>query len=146
MMTYWKQIAIGAFIAIIYGVGYYKGYSQEKAAYDAYKSQIEAESKQNEIHNAEVVAKQKKVTDDLAKGYSDAVTKLNDYYRNHPVWMPRGCDSQAVSKVSDTATALNGEAKGYPASATGVDPLDCASDVLQLLYLQKWVKEQSNID
>lgn len=144
---YWKQIAYITLLAIIFLFGWYKGYSYEKQAYDSYKSKIEAESKALQIKNAEVAAKQKEVTDNLAKGYADAVKKLNDYYANNPniKWMQSRCDSKAVSEISNASSKINGKTEGYQIDTAGVDPVDCASDVLQLLYLQKWIRDQQLI-
>ena len=141
---YKKQIAYAAIIAIIFMFGWYKGYSYEKRAYDAYKLDIETKSKAQEIKNAETAKKQQEITDNLAKGYADAVKKLNDYYGSHPniKWMQQRCDSQAMSKVPNSTSSVDGKAKGYQVDTTGVDPLDCASDVLQLLHLQKWIRDQ----
>lgn len=143
LQKYWKQVAYITFIAIIFAFGWYKGYSYEKTAYDAYKHDIEVKSAAQAQKNAETAAKQKEITDNLAKGYADAVKKLNDYYRNsNVVWMQPRCDSQAVSEISNATSKSNGKTEGYQIDPTGVNPIDCASDVLQLLYLQKWVKDQ----
>lgn len=144
---YWKQIAYAAIIVIIFLFGWYKGYSYEKSAYDAYKHDIEVQSAVQAQKNAETAARQKEVTDNLAKGYADAVKKLNDYYLNNPnvKWMQPRCDSKAMSEVSNTTSKSDGKAEGYQVDTAGVNPLDCASDVLQLLYLQKWVQEQQLI-
>lgn len=144
LINYWKPIAAIASIAIIFMFGWYKGYSYEKKAYDAYKSQIEAISKEQERKNAETAKKQAEITDNLAKGYADAVKKLNSYYHSNPTvkWLRSDSDTKTVSKISDTSEAANGKTEGNKISTAGVDPLDCASDVLQLLHLQKWIEQQ----
>lgn len=144
LINYWKPIAAIASIAIIFMFGWYKGYSYEKKAYDAYKSQIEAISKEQERKNAETARKQAEITDNLAKGYADAVKKLNSYYHSNPTvkWLRSDSDTKTVSKISDTSEAANGKTESNKISTAGVDPLDCASDVLQLLHLQKWIEQQ----
>ena len=144
LINYWKPIAAIAYIAIIFMFGWYKGYSYEKKAYDAYKSQIEAISKEQERKNAETAKKQAEITDNLAKGYADAVKKLNSYYHSNPTvkWLRSDSDTKTVSKISDTSEAVNGKTESNKISTAGVDPLDCASDVLQLLHLQKWIEQQ----
>lgn len=146
LIKYWRPLTISAFVAIIFLFGYYAGYSNQKRAYDAYKSQIEAKSAEIDKHNAELLVKQKQITDDVAKGYADAVKKIIYYYRNNPSikWVHNGSTiPKGVSEVSDTTKQPDGKAKGNQIDTTGVNPIDCASDVLQLLYLQKWIKTQS---
>lgn len=141
---YWKQIAYAAFIAIIFAFGYYEGYSHEKEAYDSYKLLIEAKSAEQERHNAEVLAKQKEVTDNLAKGYADAIKKLNDYYRLRNVGSLQSTgNSKTLSEVSNSTSAVDGKTEVNQFNSAGVNPIDCASDVLQLLYLQKWIQDQA---
>lgn len=144
LINYWKPIAAIASIAIIFMFGWYKGYSYEKKAYDAYKSQIEAISKEQERKNAETAKKQAEITDNLAKGYADAVKKLNSYYHSNPTvkWLRSDSDTKTVSKISDPSEAVNGKTESNKINTAGVDPLDCASDVLQLLHLQKWIEQQ----
>lgn len=144
LINYWKPIAAIASIAIIFMFGWYKGYSYEKKAYDAYKSQIEAISKEQERKNAETAKKQAEITDNLAKGYADAVKKLNSYYHSNPTvkWLRSDSDTKTVSKISTPSEAVNGKTESNKISTAGVDPLDCASDVLQLLHLQKWIEQQ----
>lgn len=141
-MTYWKQIAIVAFMAIIFAFGYHKGYTNQKQAYDTYKAQIEAVSAEQERKNIESAKKQEYVTENISKGYKDATKKLNNHYKLHSVVSLQPSSSKAVSKISDTTPSLDGEAKSNQTDTAGVNPLDCASDVLQLLYLQEWINSQ----
>jgi hypothetical protein len=143
LTKYWKQIAIASFIAIIFLFGYYEGYSHEKEAYDTYKAEIEAKSAEQERHNAEVLKKQQEVTDNLAKGYADAIKKLNDYYRLHnTIGLQSRNPSETLSKVSESTITVDGKTESDQSDSTGISTIDCASDVLQLLYLQKWIKDQ----
>jgi hypothetical protein len=50
-----------------------------------------------------------------------------------------------MSEVSNTASRIDAEATSNTISTTGINPLDCALDVLQLLQLQQWVEEQINL-
>lgn len=145
-MTYWKQIAIAIVIALVYGAGYYKGYSNQKVKFDAFKLEVklnaELQKKQNEL----VVKKQESITAKVTKEYKDALSKLHAYYSKHPVikWMPNSSTISGVSEVSNTPSQSNGETKGYQVDTSRVNPVDCASDVLQLLHLQKWVEQQTS--
>jgi hypothetical protein len=46
-----------------------------------------------------------------------------------------------MSDLSDTTKGANGTAQGVEPNPKGASPIDCASDVLQLLELQKWIKQ-----
>ena len=146
LISYWKQIAIALAIIMVYGAGYYKGYSNQKVKFDAFKLEVklnaELQKKQNEL----LVKKQEAITTKVAKDYQDAIKKLHVYYGKHPVikWLPNGATSSRVSEVSNPTINSNGEAESNQASTTGVTPLDCASDVLQLLHLQRWLNEHIN--
>lgn len=145
-MTYWKQIAVALAIIMVYGAGYYKGYSNQKVKFDAFKLEVklnaELQKKQNEL----LVKKQEAITTKVAKDYQDAIKKLHVYYGKHPIvkWMSNSTASSGVSKVGSSASAVNGETESDTIGAAGVTPVDCASDVLQLLHLQKWINEQIN--
>ena len=145
LQTWWRQIAVIAVGVIIFTWGYHLGYSHEKAVYDAYRYQSEALAHIAEAHTADVSKKQVEITNNVTKGYANAIDKLKAYYANHrPVkWLHDTIPSSGeVSDLSDTSKGANGDTKSNQSSADGVTPLDCASDVLQLLSLQKWIKEQ----
>ena len=130
--------------------GYHEGYSHEKAAYDAYKYQSEAIAHVAQAHTTDVVNKQVEITNNVTKEYANAVDKLKIYYANHrPVkWLHDTLPSGGkVSDLSDTSKGANGNSEGDQSIAEGFSTLDvtpemCASDVIQLLELQKWVREQ----
>jgi len=139
---YWKQIAIVASTAIIFVFGYYEGYSHEKRAYDTFKSLTEANAHIQEEKNAALVKNQHIISENITKEYAHAVDSLKSYYSNRPVkWLPISTPSSQVSDLSDTTKGANGTAKGDILAPEGANPVDCASDVLQLLELQKWIKQ-----
>jgi hypothetical protein len=39
-LAYWKQLAIAGSLVLLFSVGYYKGYSAEKAKFDAFKAEV----------------------------------------------------------------------------------------------------------
>ena len=139
---YWKQIVIVASTAIIFVFGYYEGYSHEKRAYDTFKSLTEANAHIQEVKNAALVKNQHIISENITKEYAHAVDSLKSYYSNRPVkWLPISTSSGQVSDLSDTTKGANGTAQSIEPSAEGASPVDCASDVLQLLELQKWIKQ-----
>jgi hypothetical protein len=140
LMTYWKQIAIALVIVFAFGSGYYKGYSNQKAKFDAFKAQVEANAKIQKERNELLLKKQVNITENIAKEYANAVKKLNNYYASHRVYV--NPTSSGMSKDAKTTSTVDGKTEGDLPSSTRDTTLDCASDVLQLLYLQKWIEDQ----
>jgi len=139
LRIYWKQVAIAFALAFIFAFGYYKGYSSQKREFDAFKAQIEANAKVQQQKNAELAKKQQEISQNITKEYANAVNKLNAYYANR---MLKYSTSSRVSKNGETATTTNAKTESDLPDTTGSVALDCASDVLQLLYLQKWIEDQ----
>lgn len=140
LITYWKQIAIIFAVITIYGSGYYKGYSNQKEKFDAFKMQVEVNAKIQKDKNDLLVKKQTEVSENIAKEYANAIKKLNAYYAANRV--RHSATSSAVSNNAKASSTVDGEAKGDLPSSTRNPTIDCASDVLQLLYLQKWIEDQ----
>lgn len=138
---YWKQIVcagalLGAFLF---------GFLYEKSNFDAFKLELKIRSEALQQKNNAIVTEQKQITLNVTKEYADAVKKLNAYYAAHPnVKWVRDTNTSAVSNVPDTAGSTHAETEGNTLGTVGASPLDCASDVLQLLHLQQWVREQEN--
>ena len=140
--AYAKQLYIALAIALLFLFGVYVGYSHEKRAYDTFKSLTEANAHIQEVKNAALVKNQQTISENITKEYAHAVDTLKSYYSNRPFkWLPIKTPSGNVSDLSDTTKDANGTAKSVESSAERVTELDCASDVLQLLALQKWIKQ-----
>jgi hypothetical protein len=60
--------------------------------------------------------------------------------------MLNNSSSSRVSKNTSPTTTVNGKTESDLPDTTGNIALDCASDVLQLLYLQEWIKSQLLIE
>ena len=142
---YWKQIVIASALIGAFLFGYYQGYSGEKGKFDAFKTELAIRTEAQKIQNDKIVTEQKQITSNVTKEYANAVKKLNAYYAAHPniKWV-RDTNSSAVSDLSNTTKSVDGKAESNILSTVGASPLDCAADVLQLLYLQQWVREQEN--
>ena len=142
LQAYAKQLYIALAIALLFLFGVYVGYSHEKRAYDTFKSLTEANAHIQEVKNAALVKNQQTISENITTEYAHAVDTLKSYYSNRPVkWLPVSPASGQVSDLSDTTKSANGTAQSVKPSAEGVTPVDCASDVLQLLALQKWIKD-----
>lgn len=137
---YWKQLAAIALIFIIFLFGWYKGYSYEKARFEAFKLQVEVNAKVQQDKNALVVKQQQKISDNITKDYSDAIKKLNTHHATKRVHNSNP-SSSAVSEVPNSTSTTNGETESNLSSSIR----DCSLDVIQLLYLQEWIKDSQLI-
>jgi hypothetical protein len=144
----YTAIAIGLFVIGVYGYGYYSGYSNQKEKFDAFVLQTKANAELQNQKNKQLEEKQDRINQATLKEYKDAVTKLKSYYASHPniKWVSKpSASSCAVSQVSNTSSRIDAEATSNTISTTGINPVECALDVLQLLQLQQWVEEQINL-
>lgn len=145
LITYWKQIAIALLLAIIFSFGYYKGYSSQKRQFDVFKAQIEANAKVQRQKNAELLVKQKKINEDTTKEYKNAIKKLNAHYAANTKRLLNNSTGSRMSKNASATIITNGKTESDISDTTRDITIDCASDVLQLLYLQKWIDDQQLI-
>lgn len=137
---YWKQLAAIALILIIFLFGWYKGYSYEKARFDAFKLQVEVNAKVQQDKNALVLKQQQKISENITKDYSDAIKKLNAHHAAKRM-LNSNPSSSAMSEVSNSSCSTNGETESNLSSTIR----DCSLDVIQLLYLQEWIKDNQII-
>ena len=138
----WKPIGFIVLILLVFGTGYYKGYAGQKEKFDAFKVQTQINAKIQQDKNEVLVNKQIEVSENITKEYANAVKKLNAYYATHPKRVYINTASSRLPEVTTATTEADGEAKGDLPDTTRDATLDCASDVLQLLYLQEWLKDQ----
>jgi hypothetical protein len=153
----WKAILVGVALFSLLGYGKYQAWQKERAidALNTYKISVEVAAKEKEAENAKKVAKQEKITTETAIAYSDSIERLRKYYekdnRRFPAAYTNGLrldqdGSSGVSTVPEASGKPDGGTESNPASAEGVTALECATDVLTLLILQKWVREQAGLD
>jgi len=135
-LLYWKQIAVVGLLALLFGIGYYEGYSKEKKAYDTFKLQTEVLGKQQQEQTKVLIKKQQQISENITKEYADAVKKINAYYASHPniKWVHINSTTDNLPSVSETPSTIDGTSERNILN-------DCALDVLKLQTLQEWVKQ-----
>lgn len=150
----WKAVLIAIAISSLLAYGKYQAWQKNRAidALQAYKIQVEVAAKTQEVLNAKKVAEQEKITTKTAIAYSDSIERLRKYYekdnRRFPAAYANGLrldqtGSGGVSTIPQASGESDAGAESPGVSAEGVTALDCATDVLTLLSLQKWVREQA---
>jgi hypothetical protein len=152
----WKAILVGVALFSLLAYGKYQAWQKERAidALNAYKISVEVAAKVKEAENARKIAKQEKITTETAIAYSDSIERLRKYYekdnRRFPAAYTNGLrlnqdGSSGVSAVPEASGKPDAGAESNQSGAEGVTVGDCAADVLTLLYLQKWVREQQAV-
>jgi hypothetical protein len=98
---YWKQIAYAALIAIIFLTGYYKGYSHEKAKFDAFVQAQRDLAIAQQAKNELIKQNQDSVLVQSSNDYNDTIKRITNYYaKNKP-------DISVVDKLHNIDTNAN---------------------------------------
>lgn len=125
----YKIIGIIGLVAVLFGAGYYRGYSAEKARFDAFKAELVASAKAQEKINQQIEQKNKLIADNSKREYEAKIVALRHYYdrMRHP-------DTNKLPSAAITAHRVDEKA---------TDPVfigQCAETTLQLVSLQDWIK------
>jgi len=131
MIDYVKISLLGGLCCIIFGSGWWMGYSR----YIEYKKQVEIAAKEQEAKVESIQKQHELVTKGISDEYDAKLALIRQYYSNGV----RQPNSSSVSSLSNTASIAN--------AATAYNQLasDCAATTLQLIELQKWINEQVGI-
>ena len=124
----YKVIGIIGLVAVLFGTGYYRGYSAEKQRFDAFKAELVASAKAQEKINQQIEQKNKLIADNSKREYEAKIIALRNYYDRM-----RNPDTNKLPSVAITAHRVDEKA---------TDPVfigQCAETTLQLISLQDWV-------
>ena len=126
----YKIIGIIGLVAVLFGTGYYRGYSAEKQRFDAFKAELVASAKAQEKINQQIEQKNKLIADNSKREYEAKIVALRHYYDRvrHP-------DTNKLPSFPSSSSIANGETDNLP--------LACATTTQQLVSLQDWVREVS---
>jgi uncharacterized protein YdgA (DUF945 family) len=126
----YKIIGIIGLLAILFGFGYYRGYSAEKERFDAFKAEIEASVKAQEKINQQIEQKNKLIANNIKSEYETKLAAL----RNHYSFGLRNNNSTKLPPLSSTS---------YRVDAASTDPIfigQCSETTLMLTSLQEWIR------
>ena len=133
---------IGAIFLIIVGLfsfGYYKGHSNEKAKFDAYKAEVAAAVATQEAKVKQIEKEATSINKDITNAYDRNLAAVRSHYQ-------RLLDNQGSSKLPKVSSGSSrthaGTSDELPVK--GDLPGRCSETTLQLIYLQKWVKDQES--
>lgn len=151
LVPWWGRIVtLLALAAAIWGHGFYTAHHRDAAKYDAlqaeysgFKGNVAALGKAAEAHTAQVEAKQKEITDALAKDYAAKLARLPKFGGVRQPTKPGGGE---IAQLSCTPASINGPAADAVSAVAQAD-FDtlanlAAQTTQQLVSLQGWVREQ----
>ena len=133
MIDYVKISLLGGLCLILFGSGYWMGYSR----YIEYKKQVEIVSKTQEAKVESITKQHELVTKGIANEYEAKLTALRNYYKSTSVW-----NNPSSSKVSGISTAPT---VADVATAYNLLAGQCAATTQQVVSLQDWIREQAGI-
>ena len=123
------MIKVGAAIALC-SLMYFLGYSHEHKKFVAYKADIAALGKAQELLNAALTEKHELISISIKGEYEDRLAAVHNYYADRV----RDTNSSPMPTVSKSTVCIN----AIPTDA--VSARQCAETTLMLTELQKWVR------
>ena len=133
MIDYVKVSIIAVVVCVVFGSGYWMGYSR----YIEYKKQVEVAAKTQEAKIESIQKQQDLVTKGIQNEYDAKLAAIRNYYKSTSVW--NNPSSGKVSGLSPTTSATD-VITAYNALAG-----QCAETTAQTIALQDWIKAQIGV-
>ena len=133
MIDYVKVSLLGGLCLILFGSGYWMGYSR----YIEYKKSVEIIAKTQEAKVESIQKQHELVTKGIANEYEAKLAALRNYYKSTSVW-----NNPSSSKVSGISTAPT---VADVATAYNLLAGQCAATTQQVVSLQDWINAQIGI-
>ena len=133
MIDYVKVSLLGGLCLILFGSGYWMGYSR----YIEYKKSVEIIAKTQEAKVESIQKQHELVTKGIANEYEAKLAALRNYYKSTSVW-----NNPSSSKVSGISTAPT---VADVATAYNLLAGQCAETTAQTIALQDWINAQIGI-
>ena len=127
MIDYVKVSLLGGLCLILFGSGYWMGYSR----YIEYKKSVEIQAKTQEAKVESIQKQHELVKKGIQDEYDAKLSLLRTYYSNGV----RQPSSSTMPNLSNTASIANA------VSTYNVLARQCSETTLMLVELQKWVNE-----
>ena len=133
MIDYVKVSLLGGLCLILFGSGYWMGYSR----YIEYKKSVEIQAKIQEAKVESIQKQHELVTKGIANEYEAKLSAIRNYYKSTSVW-----NNPSSSKVSGISTAPT---VADVATAYNLLAGSCAETTQQVVSLQDWINQQIGI-
>lgn len=147
----YRWIILAVLIAASAAFGAMKMHAHDRDKYAAFVAQVKAEGQAQVEHTAQVIAKQKGITNDAATEYARRLANLRRYYAKRVQPNPGPCPLPAVSIPAPGAdeTTANPVPPASPILGNQPDSglaAQCAETTLMLVSLQQWIASQQRIE
>jgi hypothetical protein len=119
-------------VALVFGFGYYKGYSNQRDKFVDFKNELEAKAKAQDMLNKATEQKNKLIAENVKNEYEARLAALRNYYVGL-----RNADTNKLPRVPDSTSTA------YAETSNPVFVGQCAETTLQLISLQDWVRTVS---
>ena len=131
MIDYVKISLLALAVSVVFGSGYWAGYSK----YIAYKNEVQIAAKEQEAKVESIQQQHELVKKGIQDEYDAKLSLLRQYYSNGV----RQPDSSKLSGISTTANIAN--------ATTAYNQLasQCSETTLMLVELQKWLTETYSV-
>ena len=141
--AYWRQIALAGAVIIVFGFGYYKGYSHEKLKYDAHLAEDVRLVAIAKAESDRRISEAQTITQEVTKEYANAVDKINAYYKSHP-HIIRMCNAASSSAMPSTSQSTSGTITAVEGTAE-IDAQIASQEIAQCQALIQWELGQESI-
>ena len=126
-----RIIGIIVLVGVLFGAGYYKGYSGEKERFDTFKADLQAQVKAQEAINEATKKQQDIIGKSIRSDYENKLSALKSHYGG----VRQQSSSNSLSSIPSSTIGIDGK-------ATNIE-LACAYTTQQLVSLQEWIVEVS---
>ena len=92
-------------VALVFGAGYYKGFSHERDRFVAFKTELEAKAKAQDMLNKATEQKNKLIAENVKNEYEARLAALRNYYVGL-----RHADTNKLPRVPDSTSTTYAEA------------------------------------
>jgi len=133
-----KYIGIALAVLALFGVGYYKGYANQKEKFDTYKAEVAALAAAQEEKTQQIDNKNQKLIKETKDAYNNQLANLRAYYG-----MRYNKSGGTMPQVPYTP----GGANDYSPDNLPPTPIlagQCAETTLTLILLQQFITSAAN--
>ena len=120
-----------------FALGAFLGWQHEHDKLIKYEASVQALAQEQERHNAEIIAKHNATKKEIHDDYKKRLDDLHKYYNDRVRDEKNSCPMSADTDPSNRANGSPSNRK----FATATELEMCAETTLQLIELQKWIRQ-----
>jgi len=140
-MIYIKLVFLLVISLVSGGAGWYfehLRYDALESQYQSFQDKVANEGKLQEVKNEQIKSEQQLITKTVSANYESRIAQLHKYYGGMFIGQT-DTSSSRVSEISSASIKLDAR----PSNQVSVG--DCAQTTQQLVSLQDWIRQQSEV-